>query len=88
MKVFTHDDFLSVYVHDPAASPGRIEAVLRAIRGEVEIEEAFPAGLDDILAVHSKSHVQDVDREGLYKISALAAGGLNIERPFCILAAI
>ncbi len=74
MKVFTHDDFLSVYVHDPAASPGRIEAILEAIRGEVELEQAFPAGQDDILAVHTKSHVQSVEREGLYNIAALAAG--------------
>ncbi len=74
MKVYSHDDFLSVYVKDPAASPGRIEAVLEAIRGEVELEEAYPAGEDDIRAVHSKSHVQSVDRMGLYNISALAAG--------------
>ncbi len=75
MKVFTHDDFKSVYTHDPAASRGRIEAILEAIRSEVELELAFPAGEDDILAVHTKSLVQDVEREGLYNIAALAAGG-------------
>lgn len=74
MKVFTHDDFKSVYTHDPAASPGRMEAVLEAIRGEVELEQSFPAGLDDILAVHTKSLVQGVEREGIYNIAALAAG--------------
>jgi len=75
MKVFTHDDFKSVYTHDPAASRGRIEAVLEAIRSEVELELALPAGEDDILAVHTKSLVQGVEREGLYNIAALAAGG-------------
>ena len=74
MKVFTHDDFQSVYVRDPAASSGRIEAILEAIRGEVDLELAFPAGQDDILAVHTKSLVQTVEREGLYNIAALAAG--------------
>ena len=74
MKVFTHDDFKSSYVRDPAASPGRIEAVLRAISGEVELEQAFPAGQDDILAVHTKSLVHSVEGEGLYNIAALAAG--------------
>ena len=74
MKVFTHDDFLSVYTGDPAASPGRIEAILKAVRGEVEIEQALPAAQDDILAVHTKSHVQSVEREGVYDIAALAAG--------------
>ncbi len=74
MKVFTHDDFLSIYACDPAASPGRIEAILKAVRGEVEIEQANPAAREDILAVHSKSHVQRVEREGIYTIAALAAG--------------
>ncbi len=74
MKVFTHDDFKSVYTHDPAASPGRMEAVLDAIRGEIEIEQGFPAGPDDILAVHAGSLVESVKKEGLYDIAALAAG--------------
>jgi acetoin utilization deacetylase AcuC-like enzyme len=74
MKVFTHDDFLSVYAADPAASPGRIEAILKAIRPEVDIVQALPASMEDILAVHTKSHVQGVEREGVYNIAALAAG--------------
>ncbi len=75
MKVYTHNDFSSVYTMDPAASQGRIEAILRAIEGEVTLEDACPAGEDDILAVHTKRHVQGVTRAGLYNIAALAAGG-------------
>ncbi len=75
MKVFTHDDFKDVYVSDPAASQGRIEAILKAIRDEVEFEQAIEAPRDDILAVHTKSLVQGVERQGLYDIAALAAGG-------------
>jgi len=74
MKVYTHDDFLSVYASDPAASPGRIEAILNAVRGEVEIGQALPATREDILAVHTKYHVEGVEREGVYEIAALAAG--------------
>lgn len=74
MRVVTHDDFLQVYVHDPAAAPGRIEAVLNAIREEVTLEEAMPAGHDDIAAAHTEAHIQNVSRRGLYNISALAAG--------------
>jgi len=74
MKVFTHEDFKSVYTSDPAASRGRMEAIIEAIRGEVEFEMALPAGQDDILAVHTKSLVQEVERHGLYDIAALAAG--------------
>lgn len=74
MKVITHEDFKKVYTHEPAAAPGRIEAILNAIRDEVEFEEAYPAGGDDIAAVHTKSHVDRVSRMGLYNISILAAG--------------
>lgn len=74
MKVFTHDDFKSVYTSDPAASGGRIESIIDAIRVKFEFEECFPAGQDDIMAVHSKSLVQSVEREGVYNIAALAAG--------------
>jgi acetoin utilization deacetylase AcuC-like enzyme len=74
MKVFTHGDFLSVYSRDPAAYPGRIEAILAAIKAEVEIEEAVQADEEDILAVHTKSHVERVKSEGIYRIAALSAG--------------
>ncbi|MCE5334039.1 MAG: histone deacetylase family protein [Desulfobacteraceae bacterium] len=75
MKVYTHEDFKSVYTMDPAASPGRMESILAAIEDEVTLEYVYPAGEDDILAVHTKRHVQSVTRAGLYNIAALAAGG-------------
>jgi acetoin utilization deacetylase AcuC-like enzyme len=74
MKVFYHDDFRQVYNSDPAAAPGRIEAIVAEIREEVTFEEPLPAGSDDIEAVHSIYHVKSVTRQGLYNISALAAG--------------
>ena len=74
MKVITHEDFRQVYTNDPAAVPGRIEAILEAISGEVTFEEALPAGWDDIEAVHTKSHIDNVSRQRLYGIAALAAG--------------
>ncbi len=75
MKVFYHDDFRQVYVSDPAAAPGRIEAILAAIKDEVSLEEPLPAGADDIEAIHSPYHIKYVTRQGLYNIAALAAGG-------------
>jgi acetoin utilization deacetylase AcuC-like enzyme len=74
MKVVTHHDFHEVYTKEPAAAPGRIEAILKVIGPEVTLEEAMPAGWDDIEAVHTRDHVDLVTRRGLYKISALAAG--------------
>ena len=75
MKVVTHDDYCQVYIHEPAAAPGRIESVLEVIRNEVELEEAMTAGYDDIAAVHTESHIEGVTKRGLYKIAALSAGG-------------
>lgn len=75
MKVITHPDFCQAYTHDPAAVPGRIEAIMDAIGDEFpREEEGYPAGLEDISNVHSESHVGRVSRQGLFNISALAAG--------------
>jgi acetoin utilization deacetylase AcuC-like enzyme len=75
MKVFFHEDFYQVYTNDPAAEPGRMEAVMDAIESKVEIVSAAPASEEDILAVHSLDHVESVRARGLYPIAALAAGG-------------
>lgn len=75
MKVLTHPDFCQIYTNDPAAVPGRIEVILEAIREEFPWEEeGYPAGLEDIAAVHTDAHVKRVTRQGLYNIAALAAG--------------
>jgi acetoin utilization deacetylase AcuC-like enzyme len=74
MKVITHPDFLEVYTNDPAAAPGRLEPILAAIGARTQFEEPLPAGWDDIEAVHTPRHMHRVEREGVYRISALAAG--------------
>ena len=75
MKVVFHQDFNQVYTTDPAAAHGRIEAVMRVIEPHVELVTAKPARERDIASVHSETHVEDIKRQGLYPISALAAGG-------------
>lgn len=75
MKVVFHEDFKKVYTSDPAASAGRMEAVKNALEGKVEFVEPVPASKDDILRLHTPEHVRYVEREGIYDIAALAAGG-------------
>ena len=75
MKVIYHKDFNNSYCSDPAAAPGRIEAVVKAIRDRVTFIDAIPAEKDDIAAIHTPSHIANVRREGIYNIAALAAGG-------------
>ncbi|MGD9209841.1 MAG: histone deacetylase family protein [Desulfobacteraceae bacterium] len=75
MKVYFHEEFYTPYTSDPAAKPGRMESIMEIISPHVKIYSFEPASENDICAVHPKSHVQGVYRQGLYDIAALAAGG-------------
>ena len=75
MKVIFHDDFYQEYTSDPAAAPGRMEAVMTVIASQVEMVQAKPAMEEDIRAVHRDSHIEQIKRAGLYHMAALAAGG-------------
>ena len=75
MKVVFHREFYQVYTSDPAASPGRMEAVVKVIEPYVEFVDAIPATDEQIRLAHTVAHIERVKREGLYDISALAAGG-------------
>jgi acetoin utilization deacetylase AcuC-like enzyme len=75
MKVIFHEDFYQVYTGDPAAASGRMEAIVEAIEDHVAFVPAEPASQEDIAAVHSENHIQNIQNQGLYAIAALAAGG-------------
>lgn len=75
MKVIFHEDFYRSYTYDPAAAQGRMEAVMDVIRERVTIVKAETAAEQDIAACHTRFHIEDVKRMGLYDIAALAAGG-------------
>ncbi|HOO89372.1 MAG TPA: histone deacetylase family protein [Syntrophales bacterium] len=75
MNVIYHEDFTEPYCSDPAAADGRIEAILRVMGDRVAYVDAIPADEEDILACHTKDHVEYVRRQGLYDIASLAAGG-------------
>ena len=87
MKVVFHSDFYQVYTDDPAAAPGRMEAILSVIEPHVELVEALPATEAQISAAHTPAHVDRIRRMGLYDRAALAAGGavqaatLGLEEP-------
>ena len=75
MKVFFHEDFYMVYKAGPAAREGRMEAIGEVIKPLVEFEKAEPADEADIVAVHTREHIDDVRVAGIYSICALSAGG-------------
>lgn len=75
MKVVFHQDFYAAYTADPAAASGRMQAIVDTIEPHVEMVSAKPAVRQQIAAVHTEMHIRQVERQGLYKIAALAAGG-------------
>ncbi|NVL91938.1 MAG: histone deacetylase family protein, partial [Desulfobacterales bacterium] len=75
MKIIFHHDFYEVYTSDPAAAPGRMESIVNVISGHYEFMEPCAAKEEDIAAIHRSSHIRHVRGLGLYRISALAAGG-------------
>jgi acetoin utilization deacetylase AcuC-like enzyme len=75
MKVFFSDYFYHSYTSDPAAAPGRMEAIVDRLPSHADIVEAEPASVQQILLAHSNSHIESVSRKDLYDIAALAAGG-------------
>ena len=76
MKVIFHERFYEVYTHDPAAAPGRMEAMVKALENEFEFVEPTPASDRDIERVHGRQHLQSVKGDGLiYEVGRLAAGG-------------
>jgi len=75
MKIFFHTDFYEEYTADPAAEPGRMEAIVQQVEGLGEVISCLPASEEQIGRAHTKSHINQVWRTGLYEIAALAAGG-------------
>ena len=76
MKVIFHPRFYEVYTSDPAAAPGRMEPMVKALEKDFEFIEPGPASERDLERVHGKSHIQSIKRDPqVYEIVLLAAGG-------------
>ena len=56
MKVIFHSDFYSIYASEPAAAPGRMEAVVECLGNRFDMLQATAADPKDIEAVHSPEH--------------------------------
>jgi acetoin utilization deacetylase AcuC-like enzyme len=76
MKVIFHPRFYEVYTLDPAADPGRMEAIVKVLGKEFELIEPKPASERDLEKVHGRQHIQSVKGDPMvYEIGCLAAGG-------------
>lgn len=69
----------SEYSSDPAASPGRLEGIMKHVElnpQQYEIIAPKPANEEDILRAHSEGHLRRIQRDPLlYELAALSAGG-------------
>ncbi|HEX78323.1 MAG TPA: histone deacetylase family protein [Dehalococcoidia bacterium] len=75
MKVVYHPRLAEVYASDPAAMPGRMEAIVEELRG-FDFIQPEPAQVDDLRLVHSQGHIDSIKRDArLYEVAALAVGG-------------
>lgn len=76
MKVIFHERFYEVYVSDPAAAAGRMEAIVEALGNDFELVKPFPASEKDLALVHTPGQIERIKRStDLYEIGLLAAGG-------------
>jgi acetoin utilization deacetylase AcuC-like enzyme len=76
MKIVYHPRYSEIYASDPAASPGRIEAILKELEGRYDFIQPQAASEDDLRRVHTQGHIESIKRDKhVYDIACLAAGG-------------
>ncbi|MDZ7830531.1 MAG: histone deacetylase family protein [Desulfobacterales bacterium] len=75
MKVVFDQAFYTVYTSDPAAEPGRIQAIVRALPTDITFVEPKPATYEEINLAHTADHIRIIQEQELYAMAALAAGG-------------
>jgi len=77
MRVIYHKKYTGVYAHDPAAEPGRMEAICGTIEGAYEFVEPTAATDEDLKLCHTDGHIQYVKQHNpsAYNMGILAVGG-------------
>lgn len=76
MKVIFHERFYEVYTSDPAATAGRMEAIVKALGKDFEFLEPPPAADKDLALVHTREQIQHIKRsQHIYEVGMLSAGG-------------
>lgn len=84
-EIIFHEDFHRIYANDPAASPGRMEAIIEELH-DFDIVTPESAQDEDILLVHTEAHLARVknDWEQVYFIAALSVGGAILASEYAL----
>lgn len=77
MKVVFHTKYNDDYAHDPAAEPGRMESIYRALEGSFAFQRPIAATDEDLKLCHTGGHIQAVKERSpsAYAMGKLAVGG-------------
>jgi acetoin utilization deacetylase AcuC-like enzyme len=79
MKVVFNEKFFdSEYIHDSASVPGRMEAIIDAVKSESNYQlcRNETAEYEDINRVHSKEYIAEIQKKNsLFQMALLSAGG-------------
>jgi len=76
VQVVYNDLYLQVYSSDPAAESGRIESIVKELKGKYRFVKPEQAVESDLRRVHTQFHIESIKKEPrLYMIACLAAGG-------------
>ncbi len=77
INIVFHEKYRDVYASDPAATKGRLDKAVEDLSPFYTFVEPQMASEEDILLVHTKSHLDTVSRKSshLLTLSLLAAGG-------------
>ena len=75
-QVIFHEDYYLEYTFDPAAEPGRMEAIMDEL-SDFSVISPSPATIEDVLLVHTEDHATRVqnDHDQVYQSALLAVGG-------------
>ena len=77
LKVIYHENYYTNYFTSLAEHPLRIKSIHNKLKDLYDIVTPAPAQREDILRVHTREHLERVQREGIetYQTALLAAGG-------------
>lgn len=83
MRIVFHPIFKKVYSHDPAAKPGRIEAILKEIEDDYDFVMPQPARERDLRIIHTRRHIDSVKENPLlFEVACFSAGGAIMAAEF------
>ncbi|MEW5919923.1 MAG: histone deacetylase family protein [Bacillota bacterium] len=75
MKVIFHETFLECYTSDPAAVYGRLDSALALAKERYSLVAPSPCTEEQLLRVHTPTHIAHVRAEdSVYPVALLAAG--------------